>query len=110
MEINSSVENQTAMVVVKGRVDAITAPEFEKYLFDLLDQDLKKIIINMCELNYISSAGLRVILATAKQMKAIKGDILFVGLGGSVKEIFKISGFYSILKIFDTEEEALGKI
>ena len=110
MEVTSRVVNQIVVVSGTGRVDAITAPDLENYLTGLLEQDVKQIIINMCELDYISSAGLRVILAMAKQLKAIQGEILFAGLVGSVKEIFQISGLYTILKICDTEEEALGNI
>ena len=68
---------------------------------------MEVLLVNFSELEYISSAGLRSILATAKQLKARNGEIMFTGLKNTVKEVFEISGFYSIFKTFETEEEAL---
>ena len=68
------------------------------------------LVINLTGLEYISSAGLRSILSTAKQLKAKDGKMLFTGLQGPVKDVFKISGFGSIFKTFETEEEALRQI
>lgn len=107
MEIIATKENNVVIVSVKGRMDAITSPDFEKELSGLIGKGEKGFLINLADLEYISSAGLRSILATAKSLKAKEGTILFIGLQGSVKEVFKISGFYSIFKIFETKEEAL---
>jgi anti-anti-sigma factor len=106
MEISTRKEGSVAVVSVKGRMDAVTAPEFEKGLSALMaDEDLT-LVLNFNGLEYISSAGLRSILVTAKQLKAKNGRMLFAELRGPVKDVFKISGFGSIFKIFDTEEEA----
>ena len=64
-------------------------------------------VLNFGGLEYISSAGLRSILSTAKQLKVKEGRLLFADLRGPVKDVFKISGFGSLFKIYDTEEEAL---
>ncbi|MDD3978369.1 MAG: STAS domain-containing protein, partial [Methanomicrobium sp.] len=93
-----------------GRIDAITAPEFEKSMSELISKGENNLIINFSGLEYISSAGLRSILATAKRIKAEGGKILFAGLQGPVEEVFKISGFYSIFNIFDSETAALNNI
>jgi len=110
MEITSKDERSVTIVSVKNRIDAMTSPEFEEYLSTLLQQEKKNLILNLNELEYISSAGLRVILSVAKKIKANQGNLCFYGLQGPVKEIFEISGFCSILQVFDTEEDALSKI
>ena len=107
MEVDIRKQNESAVVSVKGRVDASTAPDFEKQLVELIDKDENRLVVDLSGLEYISSAGLRVILATAKRLKARQGDIILVGLGGSVKEVFEISGFYSIFNIKETVEAAL---
>jgi anti-anti-sigma factor len=110
MEIATRKEGGATVVSVKGRVDAVTAPEFEKGLSTLMAGGDCTLVLNFSDLEYISSAGLRSILTTAKQLKAKDGKMIFAGLRGPVKDVFKISGFGSIFKIFETEEEALRQI
>ena len=107
MEVDIQKSNGSAVVSVKGRVDASTAPQFEAQLVGLIDKDENRLVVDLSGLEYISSAGLRVILATAKRLKAKQGDIILVGLTGSVKEVFEISGFYTIFNIKETIEAAL---
>ena len=110
MEMHIRKEREATVVSVKGRVDAVTAPEFEKNLSDLISKGEITIILNFGDVEYISSAGLRSILATAKKLKEQKGKIVLTGLKGSVGEVFKISGFDAIFKIFESEEAALKEI
>ncbi|OPY90637.1 MAG: putative anti-sigma factor antagonist BtrV [Syntrophus sp. PtaU1.Bin208] len=107
MEIVTTKEKDTVVVSVKEKIDAVTAPEFEKTLANLMVQGEKTFLLNFSGLDYISSAGLRSILATAKQLKPKGGKILFSGLKGPVKDVFNISGFGTIFKIFETQEDAL---
>jgi anti-anti-sigma factor len=110
MEINISKEKGIPVVSVKGRIDAVTAADFEKNLSDLIASGEKTVIVNLGELEYISSAGLRSILATAKRLKTESGKMVFAGLKGPVEEVFKISGFYSIFTIFESVEVAFNQI
>jgi anti-anti-sigma factor len=110
MEISVRKEKNISVVSVTGRMDAVTAPEFEKNLSELMSKGEKKFLVNLAGLEYISSAGLRSILVIAKQSKAGQGEVIFSGLRGPVEEVFKISGFHSIFKIFDSEEAALNQI
>jgi len=107
MEISTKKENNAVVVSVKGRMDAVTSPEFEKSLSALIATGENTFLINLSQLEYISSAGLRGILTIAKQLKAKDGKIFFAALQGAVKDVFQISGFGTIFKIFETEEEAL---
>ncbi|MEN6319342.1 MAG: STAS domain-containing protein [Syntrophaceae bacterium] len=107
MQIETEKEKNTIVISVKGKIDAVTAPEFEKALANLIAQGENTLLLNLIGLEYISSAGLRSILATAKQLKTKNGKILFTGLRGPVKDVFNISGFGTIFKIFETKEDAL---
>ena len=110
MEILTRKEKNAVIASVKGRLDAVTAPEFEKNLSDLISKGETIFLLNFAGLDYISSAGLRSILATFKKLKEKQGKILFTGLQGPVEEVFKISGFHTIFKIFDSEETALKEM
>ena len=110
MEIDMKKENTISIITVKGKMDAVSAPAFEQYISALITQGENTFIINLSSLEYISSAGLRSILTVAKQLKKINGEIIFTGLQGTVEEVFKISGFQSLFKLYETEEKALKKI
>ncbi len=110
MQIETRKESGITTVSIKGRMDAVTTPEIESKLTQLVDGGEKKLLINMNELEYISSAGLRALLATAKRLKSEQGDIAFTNLGGHVKEVFEISGFYSIFKVYDSMEAGLEQL
>ena len=110
MEIQTGKEKNAIVVSVKGKIDAVTAPAFEKSLSDLIAKGENVFLLNFSGLEYISSAGLRSILATAKQLKAKEGKVIFSGLKGPVKDVFKISGFGTNFKIYETQEDALKQI
>ena len=106
MELSTRNEQNVVIVEAQGKLNAVTAAEFEKYLADAA-QDQSRLVINMKGVDYISSAGLRALLVTAKTMKAKQGEVLISDLAASVAEVFEISGFSSIFRIFDSEEDAI---
>ena len=111
MEITVTEEEKSAIVVsITGRLDAQTAGEFMKNMAEPIDRVENHLIINFDALEYISSAGLRVVLATAKKLEAKKANVMIVGLKDTVESVFKISGFHMLFKIFDTVETALENI
>ena len=107
MELDKRKENGMMIVTATERVDGVTSPELESYLADLVKETTANIILDFSELKYISSAGLRVVLSMVKKLKTQKRDLFLSGLTGSVKDVFQLSGFYAILKIFDTTAQAL---
>lgn len=107
MELDKKEENGVTIVMVTERVDGVTSPELESYLTDLAKESTSNIILDLSELKYISSAGLRVVLSTVKRLKTQKRELFLSGLTGSVKDVFQLSGFNAILKIFDTTTQAL---
>jgi anti-sigma B factor antagonist len=96
MEIIVNDVNDVKVLAFEGNLDTGTAPEAESTINGLLDGDASKILINFENLNYISSAGLRVLLATAKKIKVVSGGFKICGLNDTVQEVFDISGFSTI--------------
>lgn len=107
MELTAKNQDGAVIVSVKGKVDTLTAREFGEYLSEQTDKIESPLIVNLSELYYISSAGLRVILAAAKKMKEKQREFILTGLKGDVKNVFKIAGFFTLFKVSDTEESAL---
>ena len=97
LTINKTIENDKAVFVLEGRLDTITAPEFEKELKDSLD-GVTDLTLDFEKLDYISSAGLRVLLAAQKTMNR-QGQMRLVHVGDIIREIFEVTGFSDILTI-----------
>ena len=91
-----------------GNLDTNTSPAAESEVSRLLDEGSNKILFTFGELNFISSSGLRILLATAKKLKMSDGKMVVCNLNDVVQEVFDISGFASILNLAANEEEALA--
>ena len=97
MTIEKKINGETATLIVAGRLDTQTAPELENEL-DAILADLKDLTFDMTNLEYVSSAGLRVILKAQKAMNT-QGAMKLTGVNDSIMEVFDITGFLDILTI-----------
>ncbi|MFP4528952.1 MAG: STAS domain-containing protein [Candidatus Kapaibacterium sp.] len=107
MEIISAKKGDFTIVSPKGRLDVTSSVEFDKELGEITKSE-KSIIVDCSELEYISSTGLRVFLSYLKKIGAAGGKFHICALNDNLKEIFDISGFTKIFKIFDSCEEAIS--
>jgi anti-sigma B factor antagonist len=108
MEISVTESGDVRILSFQGNLDTNTSPDAENEINGLIDAGAQKLLVNFENLDYISSAGLRILLATAKKLKASQGDLKICCLNETVQEVFDISGFATILSVSKTEEEALG--
>ena len=105
MEIKSEVRNNITIITPVGRVDTATAKEFEEGVTAHLKEN-SVLFISFAEINYISSAGLRVILMVGKKQAASRGKLGLIDMHEKIHEVFKMSGFDKIIKIYDNFETA----
>jgi anti-sigma B factor antagonist/stage II sporulation protein AA (anti-sigma F factor antagonist) len=102
------------LIRVQGRIDHKKAKDFENELKPLLDDcaagQERRILLDMSGVDFMTSAGLRVLMIAAKTCGKNKGEIVVAALQPTVEEIFKISRFDLVLKIFPTVEAALDKL
>lgn len=96
------------LVVVKpwGRLDAVAAPTFESTVAQRVEDGDVRLLVDMSVVEYISSAGLRSLLALARLVTSRHGGMAVFGLHGVVREVFDISGFGHFLPLKETMEEA----
>lgn len=97
LNITKSTENNALTIVLEGRLDTTTAPELETVLKEALP-GVVSLTIDMSKLEYISSAGLRVLLSAQKIMNK-QGEMKIVGVNDVIMEIFEVTGFSDILNI-----------
>ena len=108
MKIETRDENGIKIVLIEGEMDTNTSPEAESHLNELRASGSLKLLLNFEKLDFISSAGLRVLLATAQTLKSDGGEMRVCNLNPDVKEVFDISGFSTLLQVYETEGLALS--
>jgi anti-anti-sigma factor len=106
MEIVETQQSNIIILSLVGRLDANTSKTLEDTLLSLIEAHHKRFIIDGPQLDYISSAGLRVLLMVAKKLKPLGGEVVLTSLKDHIKEIFEMAGFLSIFQTFGTREEA----
>jgi anti-sigma B factor antagonist len=108
MEISQRTAGDVSVVSLCGRLDANSANDVERKLNSLIDAAQTELVMNLDKLEYISSSGLRVLLAGLKKVRKQQGDIRLACLKPYIREVFDIAGFTQLFKIFGGEEDAVN--
>ena len=106
MDISLREEEQALIVTVAGRLDGLTAPDFDRQAATWVRPN-RLVVLDLSQLNYISSAGLRSVLTLGKQLKAGKGRLALCSLSGFIKEVIELSGFNAFLPVYPDAASAL---
>jgi anti-sigma B factor antagonist/stage II sporulation protein AA (anti-sigma F factor antagonist) len=110
MNIQAIEQNGVTIIPLEGRLDGNNATVAEQAFLALFAEGKQQFIFDFTSLQYISSAGLRVILVAAKKLRASKGRMVCACLGEQVYDVFEMSGFTTILEMAATREEAFEKL
>lgn len=103
MVIDIARSDGLVKIALKGRMDAVSSPDFDRAMEELMSAGEKEFLVNLAELEYISSAGLQSLLAAAKRLEQSEGKISLQDLRGAVREVFEISGFDTLFPILDAD-------
>jgi len=107
MNIRTRAHGDVTVVAFVGNLDSRTSPEAQQAIDGILAGGGRKVVVDFTALDYVSSAGLRVLLGAAKRLTGPGGGLRLFGLNETVREVFDISGFSTILQVFPTEADAL---
>lgn len=110
MEINAERVNGLLLAKPKDRIDGSNSRVFEESLVEAIGDSGCSVILDFEELHYISSAGLRAILLTAKKVKNSQGQLVLCALTEPIKEVFELSGFDKIIPIYANRDEAVAAL
>jgi anti-sigma B factor antagonist len=110
LEVRTELADGVAVYRIVGRLDALSSLNLESAVGSAFSGGNPRIIFDMGEVTFVSSAGLRVILKTAKQATAAKGGLAIFGLQSAVKEVFEISGLPKFVPIASDETDARSKL
>ncbi len=109
MKVDMNRHGGWSVIKIEGRMDTISAPDFEKQAQDWIGQGEHRMVVDLSDLEYISSAGLRALLVAAKAAKASGGQLRCCSLKGVVKKVFDVSGFSSMLPVYESLDAALSR-
>ncbi|OIP95160.1 MAG: anti-anti-sigma factor [Syntrophobacteraceae bacterium CG2_30_61_12] len=107
MEVTAKQQDGITILALQGRLDATTANDFEQQLLVMIHQGSIRLVLDFEQLDYISSAGLRVLLKAVKELKRCDGRLFLCAVKDYVREVFDLSGFVSFLPIHGSLEESL---
>jgi len=107
MDISEKEVENVRVIALGGWLDAQSANDVEIKLKSLIDKGQVRLVIDFVNLEYISSAGLRVLLSALKKVRKLQGDMKVACFRPDVKKVFDISGFTVLFNIFDAVETAI---
>lgn len=93
-----------------GRLDSASSPELELAIVERLDGGCTRLVFDLRDMDYVSSAGLRVILLAGKKLRASQGKLVIAGMRDLVREVFEMSGFLSLFAVAPSVDEAITKL
>ena len=111
MEIKTEIMNEVlTFFLVSGRVDAVTAPQLEKEVLSILSVQGKACVIDLENVDFMSSAGLRVLLLCSKTSVTVKGKFALCGVQENIRKLLETIGFLPLLEIYADRSSASDAI
>lgn len=107
MEINKILIYDTPILNVSGKIDAVTSKQLESAIDELLKLDAKMMLLDLREVEYVSSSGLRVLMVAKEKLRQRHGDLRLASLQPLVREVFEITGLKQFFSIYPSQGEAL---
>lgn len=108
VEIKEMQKGDILILQIKGRLDAISSQFAEKKIFDCITSGKNKLLLNFTDVDYLSSAGMRLLLRTTKKLKTVSGKLVVCSVTSNVMDVLKMSGFDHVIELSKTEEDALA--
>jgi anti-anti-sigma factor len=109
MKLTCEQQGDVILLRAAGKLDAVTAPQFREDLEQTLTPDARRVVLDLSDTSYVSSAGLRVLIVLAKQVMP-RGKLAVAGLNESVREVFELAGFDKIMTLCDDVAAALEAV
>jgi anti-anti-sigma factor len=110
VELSESSDGAVTVIAVKGRLDSATAPALDERLSRTLAAPSRRLLIELSQLEYISSAGFRILLLATRQADASDGRIVLAGVSGKVRDLFDLGGFLDMFRICGTRDEGVAAL
>jgi anti-anti-sigma factor len=109
VNVKEELKGEILVLRMNGRLDAVSSPGAERIVFDFINSGQTKLLIDFAGVDYLSSAGMRMLLSVTKKLKTQSGKLVICAVTLNVMDVLKMSGFDHVLELTKTEEDALRK-
>lgn len=109
VEVKEDAKGDILILRMNGRLDAISSPSVETKIFDYINHGKHKLLLDFSGVDYLSSAGMRMLLSTSKKLTTLSGKLVICKVVPNVMDVLKMSGFDHVLDFSRTEEDSLRK-
>ena len=109
MDIQQDKTGGVLVIIPAGRIDSTTSDAFEQALARAVEAGERRLVVDFDRVSYISSAGLRVLLVTAKRLRADRGTLVLCAMGEPVRQVFDLAGFLPLFTVEATRAQALAR-
>lgn len=107
--ITSKQYKRVDLVEIDGRIDSSTAPQLDQALLKIIQDGRYRIVVDMSETDFMSSAGLRALLSALKQVRRFnRGDVRLANMPDKIKKAFDLAGLLEVFKVYDSSVDAVG--
>lgn len=110
MNVTVDKRGNTAILRCDGRLDATTSTQLEASILSVIEKEEKNLLLDFSKVEYLSSAGMRLLLSTTKKMRSVGGKLVIFAMHDDVMEIIRLAGFEQILKICHDEDQAIAQL
>jgi anti-anti-sigma factor len=107
MDISEDRKADAVILALSGKLDATSAKPFEDRILAVINSGARGLVVDLSQLEYISSSGLRVFLLAAKRLQDTQGKMILCALKDHIRQVFDLAGFSSILSIYGSRDEAI---
>jgi anti-anti-sigma factor len=110
--MNISEDRRAGVVVLalSGKLDATTAKPFEEKIVGVLDSGTQRLVVDLSQMDFVSSSGLRVFFLAAKRLRSTDGKIALCSMNDHVRQVFDLAGFSAIFSIYSSRDEAIKSV
>lgn len=109
IELRNDLKGDVLIIRFFGRLDVLTTPDLEKQVFNFIDRGQHRLLLDFSSVDYISSAGMRMLLSMTKKLKNVSGQMVLFAPANNVMDVFRMSGFDHVLQISSNETEGLSR-
>lgn len=110
MEAQVEEKGDIVIVRIKGRLDAASSPQLEKQINSIIDAGHFKLLLNFADVEYLSSAGMRLMLSVSKKLKHLEGKVVACALNDEVMDVIKMAGFHQVLELYPSEADSFSHL
>jgi anti-anti-sigma factor len=109
VSIKEEAQGDVLILRMSGRLDAVSSPIAERKVFDYINNGQHKLLLDFSGIDYLSSAGMRMLLSVTKKLKTLSGKLVLFSVTTNVMDVLKMSGFDHVLEMTQTEEDGLRR-